>query len=365
MVTNFYIDESGNTGGLARPGARFDFGGQQIFVLACLGVADESALAAELARLKQSYRIQSPELRSSSVEGKSQLITELPAFIRKHDLPMMIELVDKLFMIAANVINTLVLPPVGDVDFTPESQWLRNQMAEYLHANTPPSVFEAYAAACDAPSAESVTYAFRSMLEWLDTRAQSEVIAEALRRFTADSFDDFLKYGPENEAAQRRFLPLPDVGKRGQLVWMLPNLSSLTNIYARINKLCAGRITGVTIIHDEQAHFDDILLEAKSMTEGLARDGLTVSLPHADYRFKEQATLKFAQSQRSPGIQAADLLAGFMMRSAKAALHNGETLSSETAKAFQALTELCNPALGVGVNFVLSSADIKRLPSSS
>ena len=203
MVTSFYIDESGNTGGLARPGARFDFGGQQIFVLACLGVDDERALAAELARLKQNYRIRSPELKSSSIEGKSQLITELAAFIRKHHLPMMIELVDKHFMFAANIINTLILPPVGDVDFTPQSQWLRNLMAEYLHDNSPLTAFEAYAAACDAPSAESVTYAFRSMLKWLDTRVQSDEIAEALHRLTTDSFDNFLEYGPENEAAQR------------------------------------------------------------------------------------------------------------------------------------------------------------------
>ncbi|MBM7114636.1 DUF3800 domain-containing protein [Archangium primigenium] len=365
MITNFYIDESGSSGGLARPGAHFAFGGQQIFVLACLGVDDESALAAELVRLKKHYRIQSPEMKSSSVEGKERLMTELAAFIRTHQLPMMIELVDKRFMIATNILMTLVLPPIDDINFMPENQWMINLMAEYIHENAPLTAFEAYAAACDAPSPKSVTSAFQSMLEWLEPRSRSEDIAEALHRGTAKSFGEFLQAGPENEAAQRRVLPMPDVGKRGQSISMLPNLSSLTNIYARINQLRAGRIADVTLIHDEQAHFDAILLEAKAMTEELVGNGLTVPFPHADYRFKEKASLRFVKSQGHPGIQAADLLAGFMMRSTKAVLYNGETLQPETVEAFQAITAVCEPTLGIGVNFVLSTADLERLPSSA
>ena len=38
-----------------------------------------------------------------------------------------------------------------------------------------------------------------------------------------------------NECRVEEFLPLADRTEADRLVWMLPNLTSLTNIYARIN----------------------------------------------------------------------------------------------------------------------------------
>jgi hypothetical protein len=36
MTSNFYIDESGNTGDVLRSGVNYDFSGQPIFSLACI-----------------------------------------------------------------------------------------------------------------------------------------------------------------------------------------------------------------------------------------------------------------------------------------------------------------------------------------
>jgi hypothetical protein len=113
VIDSYYLDESGSTGDLARPGARFDFGQQQVFTLACLGVDDEKALGLEIEHLKSRHRIQASELKSASVIKKPELIVDLLKYLDRRRLPLIIEVVDKRFMIAANMVNTVILPYVG------------------------------------------------------------------------------------------------------------------------------------------------------------------------------------------------------------------------------------------------------------
>jgi hypothetical protein len=130
VISNYYLDESGSTGDLAHPGARFDFGRQQVFTLACLGVDDEAALGLEIGRLKSRHRIQASELKSASAIKKPELIVDLLEYLGRRRLPLIIEVVDKRFMIAANMVNTVILPYVGACDLSPQSSFIRNIMAE-------------------------------------------------------------------------------------------------------------------------------------------------------------------------------------------------------------------------------------------
>jgi hypothetical protein len=142
---------------------------------------------------------------------------------------------------------------------------------------------------------------------------------------------------------------------------MLPNLTCFTNIYARINRLCGRRIGSVTLIHDEQSHFDQIVQSAKHTTEDLAKTLSVPLMPFADYHFVEKATLVFANSTTSPGIQAADALAGFIMRFTKDVLY-GDCPPSETAKdGFKGILKMSKPVEGRGVNFVLPTNDLSKL----
>ncbi|MDF6480675.1 hypothetical protein NLO56_24940, partial [Escherichia coli] len=69
--------------------------------------------------------------------------------------------------------------------------------------------------------------------------------------------------------AYARFLPSPDTGKRGKPVSMLPNLSSLTNIYARINRHYKRDLSAIELVHDEQLQYDQILTNNKQAAEAL------------------------------------------------------------------------------------------------
>jgi hypothetical protein len=360
MITDYFLDESGNSGDLARPGRRFDFGQQEIFTLACLGVANAAALDEELARIKLKHRVQAAELKSSSVRDKPDLVIDLVEYVKRMNLPLLVEVVDKRFMIAASIVNNLVVPSVGPCDLTPEAQWLSNVMAEYIHARAPSAVFEAFVYACDAPSAQSVATAFVALLGWLSSGHRDDV-ATGIYRFVEGSYNEFQEMGPERTETQRRFLPPPDVGKRGQSIWMLPNLASLTNIYARLNWLHRRRIGLLTLFHDQQDHFDDILRDAKRSAELLVEADAVPPTRFADYHFEEEARLVFTESHATPGIQAADVLAGFLMRYVKDALYDQHPPADQACVAFGRLIELSEPSESRGINFVLPTLDVLSL----
>lgn len=343
-----------------RSGTRFDFGQQEVFALSCLGVADIPNLGEELNRLKRVHRVQAPELKSTFVRDKPKFVSDLASYIEGAGLPLMIEVVDKRFMIAANMVNTTVMPPVSDVDVTPEARWLRNIMAEYIHARAPSSVFEAYVAACDLPSAASVTKTFKEFFTWLKDEDRNDV-SRAIGHSVASSFDEFKDMGPLTKEAQQRFLPPPDIGKRGQSIWMLPNLTSFTHIYARLNHLHERKIGAITLFHDEQSHFDNILHDAKRSAEELARNGAAPVMPFADYTFEEQARLIFLRSHASPGIQAADILAGFVMRHVKDSLFGTRPSDDDSLRTLHRILALSGPTEGAVINFVLGTADIKKI----
>jgi len=137
---------------------------------------------------------------------------------------------------------------------------------------------------------------------------------------------------------------------------MLPNLSCLTNIYARLNQLHGKKVAGLTLHHDEQAQFDEILENSKEAVERLAEQDSVPELRHGDYAFTEQATLEFVTSTDDAGIQAADVIAGFTMRHVQAVLFGGVPDEAHR-KAFQDLLALTDRARALGFNFVTMTRD--------
>ncbi|GAA0571346.1 DUF3800 domain-containing protein [Caenispirillum bisanense] len=365
LTNSYFLDESGSSGDLARPGAAFDFNGQEIFTLACLGVEDTAGLEEELVRLAAEHRVRKQSFKSSTAWDKPELALGLINYVRDSGLSLMLEVVDKRFMISTNLINTTAFPVVGDCDCTPDALAIRNVLAAYVHANAPSAVFGSFLAACADPSAECIIETYGALFSWLANVREEDEVGKGLRYCVSDSHEFFMQLGPEKEGVRSRFLPLPDQGKKGQKVWMLPNLTSLTNIYARINLRHRGRIESITLFHDRQDHFDDILREAKSTAEELAAIGLGPRLPTADYRFTEQAQLRFIPSADAPGIRAADLLAGFAMRYARSVLYGRKSLDPVYHEVFEKVLDLDRPSEGLGTNLVLSPLDRLRLLSPS
>ncbi|MDE2184868.1 MAG: DUF3800 domain-containing protein [Alphaproteobacteria bacterium] len=359
MIKHYYLDESGHTGDLANAREQLAFGRQPVFALGCVGVDDVAVLDREIDRLKALHDIRSPELKASAVEKKPRFISDLVEYLASNDLPLLIEVVDKRFMIAANLVENLFARQIGAAAFKSEMRRMMNMIAEYVQANAPAALLRAYIDACCTCSKDALAKVFDVMLGWLK-RAEDEVGC-GMYRMAANTYQEFMEISVDDIKQLLRLLPVPDTGTRGQPVWMLPNLSSLMNIYARINHQHQGRIDGVKLFHDEQRQYGDILQQAKAMAESNCGKIEVPRLRHADFNFDEAASLIFAVSNTSPGIQVADALAGFVMRYVKRMLYDGEPVATEAHLAFEQIVDFFEHGDGQGINFVMPAADLLKL----
>ncbi|GAB3437231.1 DUF3800 domain-containing protein [Massilia solisilvae] len=348
---DFYADESGNTGDLARTGPALDFGGQSVFSLAAVGACDESEISRELDALRKKHKVQSSELKLSKIlRRKPEFALDAVQLVAKQRLPFFIEVVDKKYQLAVSIINGFVWPPYFNTEESQQTVWLKNIFADYIYNRVPHDVIFEFVQCMNSPSNATVGSYF-DRLKACVVEDPHEV-AQGLASQVEESKDDFrIMIEREGENAHRRFLPLPDIGKRGQEVWLLPNFSSTAHMYARINLFLKGNLNGCRIFHDEQAHFDEIIAEAKAQAESAKRNPSEFWPPYSDFNFEEVADLFFKASPESVGIQLADIVAGLSMRWYQAHLSD-ESETEVLDRAIDVLLRHTNRDKGIGINVV-------------
>lgn len=348
---DFYIDESGNTGDLARTSADLDFGGQTVFSLAAVGISNESSISEEISFLRKKHKVQAAELKLSKIlKRKPAFALDAIQVLIENNLPCFVEVVDKKYQLAVSITNGFIWPPYFNTEESQDTVWLRNIFADYIYYKVPNDVIYEIVRCMNNPSNEIVG-AYFDLLKDVVSKDPHEV-AQGIASQIEESKDDFrIMIEQEGEQAHRRFLPLPDIGKRDQEVWLLPNFSSFTNMYARINLYRFGNLEGCHIFHDEQAHFDEIIAAAKLQAESAKVDPSKFKLPYSDYNFQQIARLFFKASPESTGIQLADIVAGLAMRWYQAHLQ-GEEDTDVLDKAVDLLLQHSYRDRGIGINVV-------------
>jgi len=346
-----FMDESGNTGDLARTSEMLDFGGQAVFSLAAVGVADEGRLYEGLCVLRRKHNVQAAELKLSKIlKRKPGFALDAINLMVESEIPFFVEVVDKKYQLAVSITNGFIWPPYFNTEESQQTVWLKNVFADFLYETLSDEMFFAFVECMHAPS-NAKTGAYFDLLKEFIGRDPRDV-AQAIASQVEESKDDFrIMIEQEHEAAHRRFLPIPDVGKRNQEVWLLPNFSSFTNIYARLNLFLSGELSGTRIFHDEQSHFDEIIASAKSQAEAIQVDPEAFKLPYSDYSFEQFSDLFFKASPESAGIQLADLVAGLSMRWYQSSL-DGKSSTGVLSDAMDRLLRSSSPSRGVGVNIV-------------
>ncbi|WP_034158712.1 DUF3800 domain-containing protein [Sphingomonas sp. ERG5] len=351
----FYLDESGSTGDVAKVGAHLDFGDQPIFVLAAIGVRDGVALAAELRRLADLHGVVGAELRSTNLVKKPEVAGGIADYLLATDSPLFIEMMDKRFLMIINLMNYLVLPPVRGFDEMGKALIMRKVIVELMAGSLPDIVLIAYAKACETELPADLEAVYPALRKWAREPERGE-FRDLLIEMIDDSLADVV--GTQEPDGHLRFLPAPDRSVTGRSISILPGLSALTNIYARINKYRRGHLADVTLVHDEHMLFGEILTEAKKMMERLSSEEAVPILPNADYRLREHASLAFASSSE-PGVQAADVLAGFVMRFFRDAA-TGRRPSAEAGTTMQNVMELTHQPEARGINLVAADTLLRK-----
>jgi hypothetical protein len=349
--SEYYIDESGNTGDLSTVKLETYFSEQRMFALAAVGCTLDDDFIEEFSTLKEAHRFQGPEVKSRQAYDRPRFIIGLLDLLAGRHCPIFIEIVDKHYFVVMNIIERMVVPYVGECDYRPEALWMKGIMADYMALHAPPELAHAFAACCQSRDHTEIRELYKHIIRWArESTVPPTDLAEGILRFARDSLKDFRKL-PKAKAVDRA-LPIPDTNPAGKLLWVLPNLTSFTHIYARINRFARGQLSGVTLFHDEQLQFGDILLHNKNLAEGLSELAPKLPLKTADFNFSEAADLRFLCSHESIGIQIADVLAGFMARYVQDAIWNGTTLHPEKVAIFDRLVAIGDQDLGIGINFV-------------
>lgn len=355
---NFYIDESGNTGDLTTDDAALIFGGQPLFSLAAIGIDDEGALEADIKELKSKHRIQLPELKASALYERPEFVLDLVHLIVDREFPYFVEVVDKKYFLATHITSRQLLPSVAGVPEDEQLNYVRNVVADFLYERAP-DVFLTFVTSCKFPSDESLRAQLRALLEFSGANGSRESPAVAVYRgagATLEEYQTAIDKGQKN--AYFDFLPIPDQSRRGKSIWVLPNLSSFTNVYARINFYAQGDLSMSRLIHDEHAHFAHILEASKAIMEALHEEEANHYTRYSDFDFRQTASLSFVQSESSVGLQVADVVAGFCMHYAKDLSISRKELPRVAHDAYRWLLRSGDAMRGTGISHVMSTGNV-------
>ena len=356
----YYIDESGNTGDLTTAGIETYGLEQRMFTLAAVGCDLDDAFMERFKTLRTAHRIQSPEVKSRQAYGRPQFISGLLDMLEERGCPIFIEAVDKHYFVIANIMDRIVVPYVGACDVQPRTLWMKGVMADHMAIYGPPELAQAFIACCQSRDYAEVRDFYKQIIRWAQTsRLPTEGVADAFVRFTRDSLKDFRKL-PKAKAVESA-LPIPDTSPTGKLLWVLPNLTSFTHIYARINRFLEKQVSGVTLFHDEQLQFADVLRQNKGLMEGFTAQDMKLPLKTADFEFSASAKLEFLRSHDSIGIQIADVLAGFMARYIQDAVWGGMAMDADRMAIFNRLVTTGERERGTGVNIVAPESLLRFL----
>jgi hypothetical protein len=352
-MSDFYLDESGNTGDALKIGASFDSFSQPIFCLSCIGV-DNPDLDEFIKKIKNKYHIQANELKSTKIyKSKPKLILEVIEFIVSNDLPVFIEVVDKKYHVVSNIVNLYIINEFPSYFFGKEFS-LINGCADFIYNFAPDLIFSHFIELCKSPSKENLLKHLKEINSFSNEYLHLDQYARFISESTANNIENIKKLPDgedSSEMVRKHFTPIPDQKKRSDdFVFMLPNMTSLVNIYARINKFKNGELSDINLYHDEQVQFDKILLINKSLVESI-HFGSELHFPHANYDFDQVAKLSFIKSEDCISIQVADLLAGIFMRYTQDII-KGISVAPEIKQSIDLILDKYSGRNGTGVNIV-------------
>jgi hypothetical protein len=352
---DYFIDECGQTGDLAKNNAISGFDDQPIFTLAAVGVADATSLQTEVDRLKTKHGVKLPELKSSAMRDRPGFTLDVVSFLCRERYPLFLEIMDKKFFIATNITSIQLLPPIGGLVEDARTNYFKNAIADYILEQAPDGVFATFIEACKLPSDATLRTQIETLIAFASSAPSENGPPIAIRDLATTALSEYCE---ARDAGQEdvflRYLPIPDDNKYNKPVWMLPNLSAFTNIYARINHYEKGQLSHVLLIHDEQLQFDSILEKSKATAESLQDAAARLFTPHSDFHFRQSAPLGFASSATSTGLQIADILAGFCMRYVKDFFADRKTVPLAAHQTYDLLRRYTDETNGIGVNLVTS-----------
>lgn len=355
MNYHYYLDESGNSGDLINKKLDLSFGNQPIFTLACVGLLDAEETKRHINEIKIKHYVSDVELKSSTLYFQHpELFTDIFSFLSNKQYPILVELVDKKYCIATHIVNYYIMPLMTN-ESNGMAQFIRNGIADYITHHLPDECFLAFFSACNQPSETNIIAAMETIREFFLEKSPkldlAELTAKSITLTINEYFEAKEKHG--DTFAIEKFSPIPDKIKNGKTVNILPHTHSVFNILARLNQLHKKNMSEVSLHHDLQSEFEDIIIYSKNLIEQRTTNYNGPPVFNSDYDFIRKAHLEFLDSKSHVGIQIADLIAGFMSRYINGWLYKNTEIPAIYHKSFSKIVTNYNNIRSLGVNFVI------------
>lgn len=353
-ISQFFLDESGHSGDLAKAERGLDFLDQPYFVLGAVGVPGGPDVGSELAALRATHRLPPGELKSKSLNSKPAFVEAVFDMVLRRELPVLLEVVDKRYYIGTQVVQFMLRHGLSREE-GPALHTALNILAEVIFQEAPDDVLTGYIEACVEPSDEAVMTVF-GRLFLLEVaapkRPENGRAMQMLTEVAKAAGVSYYQARMSNPSVFEEYVPTADFSRTGKAVRMLPNQTCFTNICARVNLLRGRRFSGVRFVHDEQLETAKIIHDSKAQMEAFKNTGFRPYTPHADYIIEDGALLEFAKSDVEPGIQIADILTGTAMRFCRDLARDPGAIRPEIKRAMGKIVATSDPVTGLGVNFV-------------
>lgn len=360
----FYIDESGNTGDISFQEKGKGIEDQPFFALAGIGFPENNHLDLLLKELKAKYKVQARELKATNIFQKPDFVEELFENIIKEDYPVFIELMDKRFFMAANIVSYYMffgLLRTIDQRDRPFAKSLASIFAENFSCNT----FAQYSQMCYEPSRENLAEFIQNIKHECDSLIEKKAVKKEIIHYILDrvNSDKDILNGDLEEDFINHFIPLPDLGKQEKKVPMLPHVNAFANLVSRINRFVNSFEDNieVAILHDQQPQFDEILESYFRKFIINEFSYLTHNYnPTVDYNFSQKYSFNFVDSKEFFGIQIADIIAGCctkyfnILATNKRSLYDKKLMRTYDV-IFGYLTQELFRKTGRGLNIVMSN----------
>ena len=359
-ISTLYIDDSGHSGDLVKFNKDTSFNKQPIFGLTGIGVADVDAFDREFSALCRAHKIQG-EPNSQSLRFRHSFVEDLTDLLCRNHLPFMIDAVNKRYQICIVLVSRMIFPNwivPENVPLSAETQ-IRESMVDVFYEHVTDDILQVYCAACDTPDRRQVRSLYLRLISWAEALGQSVDDVKAIGnccRDLLDVFDNRTDLFDVDDA-----LPIPDPMQNGSPAWIATYYNCFTGLYSRMNLLMKGQLQGLTIIHDEQTQFQPVIEAAKRDLEGyVAGGGAVMPDAFANYVFSQTASLAFASSKITAGLQAADILGGYVVRYVQDGLF-GTAPNNRRRAVIEKLTDMARPWDSVGVRYVLPQFEVDKL----
>jgi hypothetical protein len=165
-TVDYFIDECGQTGDIARLNTLSGLSDQPIFCLAAIGIEDEPSLGQEINRLKEKHGVRLGELKSSARRERPEFTYDIVRLLCTERHPFFLEIMDKKYSLATHITSCQLLPPIRGLAADPRTHFFQNLVADYLFERVPDAIFAKFIEACLSPSHETLTAELSALIEF-------------------------------------------------------------------------------------------------------------------------------------------------------------------------------------------------------